>query len=77
MAVNESWDMFSKVSEWCEINRIKVNRKKTKHMILGSDRKMCALDGTLLHKEIVQVKTFTYLGVSIDDKLKYYKWDYF
>ena len=63
----------SVVDDWCEINRIRVNKKKTKHMILGSDRKTCALDGTLLDKEIGLVKTFTYLGVNIDDKLNFEK----
>ena len=61
-----------KLSEWCILNKLTVNVKKTKHMVLtppGRDRvcKAVNLNGEALDT----VRTYNYLGVDIDDCLTF------
>ena len=61
----------SKFKIWS--NRIKVNRRKTKHMILGRDKQVCHRYESILDRDIALVKKITYLGVNLDDKLNFEK----
>ena len=35
-AMRVSYEMFSRIREWCILNRISVSKKKTKHMLVGN-----------------------------------------
>ena len=76
-AMEHSWSMFNSINEWCSLNRICVNKKKTKHMLSGKrdyeksvndmndlDIRECGID---------TVENFVYLGVNIDNKLCFEK----
>ena len=72
-ATLKSMYLFDKISEWCILNKIKVNRQKTKDMMLGRDKKLATLDDMTQNNEISSVKNFTYLGVNLDDRLNFEK----
>ena len=66
--------MFVIVEKWMNVNKLKMNAGKTKYMIVRSIRKelrgnvtLKCLDGT----EIERVETMKYLGVMIDDRLRF------
>jgi len=65
---------FNVVEQWMNINKLKMNAGKTKFMIVRSIRKelrgnitLKCLDGI----EIERVETMKYLGIIIDDKLRF------
>lgn len=65
---------FNTVEEWMNINKLKMNAGKTKYMIVKSIRKeqrgnitVKCLDGT----EIERVEIMKYLGIIIDDRLRF------
>lgn len=65
---------FTIVEEWMNINKLKMNAGKTKYMIVRSIRKelrgnitLKCLDGT----EIERVEIMKYLGIIIDDRLRF------
>ena len=65
---------FNVVEEWMNINRLKMNAGKTKYMIVRSIRK--ELEGSMAVKcldktEIERVEMIKYLGVIIDDRLRF------
>ena len=43
-AILKSRDMFVCINEWCAMNTIVVNKKKTKHMLIGCKSKVDAVD---------------------------------
>lgn len=66
--------IFNIVEEWMRSNMLKINASKTKFMVLRSIRKelkgnivLKCLDGT----EIERVEVIKYLGIIIDDKLRF------
>ena len=66
--------VFIIVEKWMNINKLKMNAGKTKYMIVRSIRKelrgnitLKCLDGT----EIERVETMKYLGIIIDDRLRF------
>lgn len=66
--------IFNIVEEWMRLNMLKMNVSKTKFMVLRSIRKelrgnivLKCLDGT----EIERVEIIKYLGIIIDDKLRF------
>lgn len=66
--------IFNIVEEWMRLNMLKMNASKTKFMVLRSIRKelkgnivLKCLDGT----EIERVEVIKYLGIIIDDKLRF------
>ena len=73
LAVRDSMLLFDTMSNWCKANRIKVNAKKTKHMLIAPDKKVGSLDTTVFVQEIATVKNLTYLGVNLDNKLTFEK----
>ena len=50
VAVHDSYTLFFKISIWCTLNRIKVNRKKTKHMLVGPKTNDVVLNMNRLEK---------------------------
>lgn len=66
--------IFNRVEEWMRLNMLKLNASKTKFMVLRSIRKelkgkivLKCLDGT----EIEHVEVIKYLGIIIDEKLRF------
>ena len=62
----------SKLTRWCSINKLSINVKKTKCLIIDlrndtMDYPKRHLNGQLLD----QVRSYNYLGVSIDDKVEF------
>ena len=39
VAVSQSVDLFANINEWCALNKILVNKKKTKQMLIGHKKK--------------------------------------
>ena len=72
-AVEGSMLIFNKIQEWCALNNIRVNIKKTKHMIIGSNVKECSKSKKWENDGILTVENLTYLGVNIDRKLNFEK----
>ena len=70
-AVEGNMSVFSHVQDWCKLNGIQVNIKKTKHMIVSGTDKDCPLMREWDDKGIVTIENFTYLGVTIDRKLNF------
>lgn len=66
--------VFNIIERWMNVNKLKMNASKTKYMIVRGIRKelrgniiLKCLDGT----EIERVETMKYLGIIIDDKLRF------
>ena len=72
-AVDGSMLSFEQMQEWCALNNIRVNVKKTKHMIIGGNKKECVQSKNWEMDGIITVENFTYLGVSIDRNLNFEK----
>ena len=61
------------VVDWCEMNRIVLNKKKTKHMYIGPRHKIRndSMNFETMGETIECVNEFKYLGVTLDDKLMF------
>ena len=55
------------------INNIRVNKKKTRHMLCGSNRTVCEVNDMERFDGIINVDSFVYLGVTIDKNLNFEK----
>ena len=65
---------LNRVVNWCNLNRITMNIKKTKSMVLGTKYmlKMARHYNILSNEtEILYVDNFTYLGIKLDSKLDF------
>ena len=61
-----------KLSEWMAINKLSLNVKKTKCMIFSLRKEPISSKCVTLNGEIIdKVRTFKFLGVIIDDKLRW------
>ena len=61
-AVEGNVIVFSRVQDWCKLNNIRVNVKKTKHMVTGCSDKECSVVRTWGEKGVASVENFIYLG---------------
>lgn len=59
--------------EWCKLNKLTLNIKKTKAMIFAKGRRnnFPAIDLTIDGKTLEVVKSFNYLGLMLDGKLNF------
>ena len=73
--IDQTEAVFRRVNDWCRVNNISVNSKKTKHMLSGAVKKgdMENLSREAFDGDICRVENFTYLGVNIDAKLNFEK----
>ena len=65
---------LNKVENWCKRNRLTINAKKTKVVILGTSKQMCKYKPRplILNNEPLQyVDSYKYLGVTLDNHLTY------
>ena len=66
-------DLLS-LAEWCNVNRLTINSKKSKVMLFGMRnmlKKASCLDLFIGNNKLQYVKSFTYLGVKLDCKLNF------
>ena len=70
-AVSKNKDVIGEVEEWCKVNKILLNREKTKHMYIGPDRRIKGEPEEFVVNDVTieRVQNFKYLGVILDDKL--------
>ena len=65
-------DELCKLSEWMAINKLSLNLKKSKCMIFSLRKQPISAKCVTLNGEFVdKVRTFKFLGVTIDDKLRW------
>jgi len=65
---------FNIVEEWMNVNKLKMNAEKTKYMIVRNVRKELKANvilKCLSGNEIGRVDTMKYLGIIIDDRLRF------
>ena len=61
----------AKIEKWMHCNKLSLNHKKTKYMLVHSKRSNIAFNLYINNNKIEQVASFEYLGVIIDEKLKW------
>ena len=62
------------LNQWCILNKVTINTKKTKAMIFGTNNKLKKVklsDLRIGNDNILYVKIFNYLGVKLDCKLNF------
>ena len=59
------------VANWFHKKKLTINTTKTKHMVLGKGRNQKQHKTTINRAEIEQTSSFWYLGLIIDDQLKF------
>ena len=59
------------VAIWLHKNKLTINTTKTKHMVFGKGSNQKQLETTSNQAEIEQTSLFRYLGLIIDDQLKF------
>ena len=65
-------DELCKLTEWMAINKLSLNVKKTRCMIFSIRKEPISPKCVTLNGEIVdKVRTFKFVGVIIDDKLRW------
>ena len=62
--INQLLNVFKKIERWSELNGIKVNKKKSRTMILKDNEDRIEIEGYPVIKE------YKYLGIIINDKMK-------
>ena len=73
-AMESSQTILYKVVKWCDLNRITLNSKKIKHMGFAPKQNCIYTKGVSMKindSSIVDVDKYKYLGVKIDDMLKF------
>ena len=72
-AVCKSVNAFKEIQEWCLLNKIGLNKQKTRHMLLGSGNQIRNGNCYINVEGIIMVENFMYLGVNIDNRLNFEK----
>ena len=67
-SVNHSQECFDKIITWCNVNRLTINKDKTKHLI-SNQKHLLNLKIQKDTEAIGNVETYEYLGFSLDRKL--------
>ena len=62
--INQLLNVFKNIERWSELNGIKVNKKKSRTMILKDNEDRIEIEGYPVIKE------YKYLGIIINDKMK-------
>ena len=73
-ALKEIKEDLESINEWCEMNNMGINFKKTKVMVYGKKNATRKNQNVILEvkgNRIHQVKTYKYLGVTIDENLTF------
>ena len=76
LSVIKNQNAANRVQEWCHKNRLSINTKKTKHMIIHNRHKetICSGDEPVVNfdgHDLENVRMYNYLGVIVDDKLSF------
>ena len=59
------------VANWFHKNKLTINTTKTKHMVFAKGRNLKQYKTTINRAEIEQISSFRYLGLIIDNQLKF------
>ena len=75
-AIQQNQDIIIEVCNWCFLNRLSINTKKTKHMLVMSRKDENVAVDVQLHVYMDNIKlenvhNYNYLGVKVDDKLSF------
>ena len=65
---------LEQVVTWMEINRLVLNKEKTKGMLFGTRQRLEAVANfyiTISGTNVEMVTKFTYLGITLDEELKW------
>ena len=68
-AIGKTEIAFKEIQEWCFENKIGLNKKKTRHMLVGTGKRKIPVADNVLG--VTWVDSFTYLGVNIDYRLNF------
>ena len=71
---NDLQNVLDKFQNWCKLNALTINKKKTKFMIFGTRSKIKRarnLELSIDNQPLQQVPSFKYLGVTLDSVLSY------
>ena len=72
--MNNSRESFRKLHEWCLCNKLTINNDKTKFILFHTKNKPVPHNLITLNTGVMnidRVKSFTYLGVVVDEKLNW------
>ena len=62
---------LAKIENWLRSNKLSLNHSKTKFMLVHSKRSHLAFNLYINNNKISQITSYEYLGVTIDDKLRW------
>ena len=63
---------FAKLTDWLKANKLSINVSKTHYMVFHRSRRKLGKEDILLDNTIIKQVTLTkFLGIIIDDKLKW------
>ena len=68
-AVQQSQNCFDKVISWCNLNRLTINRSKTKHLCVSRNKHLFNISIRKDTTCLGNVETYDYLGFTIDNRL--------
>ena len=71
-AMNRSQKLYTQLLSWCDMFRLTVNVKKTKHMLFNFKRKSVTAPFSI-NGELENVCSYKYLGVDVDNLLSFNK----
>lgn len=71
VAINKINEDLSVLFQWLCVNKLKLNVVKTKYMILSNREQLSDMKVIIDGANIVRVSEIVYLGIVIDDKLKF------
>ena len=69
-AISDVRMVLGEIQDWCLMNNIKLNNRKTKHMLVGKQRMEVT---KTVCDTISNVESFVYLGVNMDRRLNFEK----
>ena len=68
-AVQLSQNCFNKLIAWCNLNRLTINKEKTKHLCVSRDKHLLNFSIRKDTSCLGNVDTYDYLGFTIDNRL--------
>ena len=68
-AVQNSQNCFNKIISWCNLNRLTINRDKTKHLCVSRNKNLSNISVRKDTTCLGNVDTYDYLGFTIDNRL--------
>ena len=69
--MNDVSEKLKEVQNWCIVNKLTINLKKTNYMVIKGPRRSIAVEGVLTVSETVisKVHVASFVGIQIDESL--------